>query len=175
MSVNAPTYERGGVGDLFGEQKYSDVGARDMLLHEIQHAIQEREGFAPGSNPRGLPLTQSDVTTVTRNMAKKNGVDYDAASPKDKAQMERVVRHRIYKAQAGETEARNVQTRADYELRQRPSWATEDVARKDQMIENTKKERAQAGGRPFKDAKIYKLEREPGSYDRAGSRQSRVA
>ena len=79
VEVNAPTYERGGVGDLFGEQQYSDVGARDMLLHEIQHAIQEREGFAPGSNPRGLPLNQSEVTTVTQNMAKRNGVDYDAA------------------------------------------------------------------------------------------------
>ena len=54
-----------------------------------------------------------------------------------------------------------MQTRADDVLRQRPSWATEDVARKDQMIENTKKERAQAGGRPFKDAKIYKSEPEP--------------
>jgi hypothetical protein len=161
IAVNAPTYERGGVGDLFGKQYASDVGARDMLLHEMQHAIQEHEKFAPGSNPRGLPLAKSEVTTLTRNMAKRQGIDYDAASPKDKADMERVIRYRIYKAQAGEAEARNVQTRADSTLPSRPSWETEDVAREHQMIEKTGK--LKRGEKPFKDAKIYKLEREPGT------------
>ena len=162
IEVRAPTYERGGVGDLFEKQYASDVGARDMLLHEIQHAIQEREGFAPGSNPRQLPLKNSEVETIAQNMAKRNGVDWDAASLQDKQQMIRVVRHRIYKAQAGEAEARNVQTRADSDLPSRPSWETEDIKRQNQMIAKTKK--LKPGEKPFNDAKIYKSEYEGPEY-----------
>lgn len=162
IEVRAPTYERGGMGDLFEKQYASDVGARDMLLHEIQHAIQEREGFAPGSNPRQLPLKNSEVETIAQNMAKRSGVDWDAASLQEKQNMIRVVRHRIYKAQAGETEARNVQTRADSTLPSRASWETEDIKRQNQMID--KNRRLKRGEKPFEDAKIYKSEYEGPEY-----------
>ena len=40
----------------------------------------------------------------------------------------------LYRATAGEVEARNVQTHADFTNRQIPPWATEDVRRPSQIV-----------------------------------------
>lgn len=85
---------------------------RSIGLHEIQHAVQSREGFVRGSSPT-LELALS-----------RNPTSYDEA-------------YDAYRRAAGEVEARNVQTRANFTPDQRratPPWETMDVPEADQII-----------------------------------------
>lgn len=75
------------IGDPYN---YSSAGpsAMDVLMHEIQHAIQAREGFAPGGSPGALRAEKdqamadrnywSTVSTLRRE-ADSNGGDYAKA------------------------------------------------------------------------------------------------
>lgn len=86
---------------------------RSTLLHEIQHAIQEYEGFAKGGSPEQF---QTDEWRM------KSG-----QSP-----------YELYLRLAGEVEARNAETRYETlstgERGRVPLSETEDVSRKDQII-----------------------------------------
>lgn len=76
--------------------------ARAVILHELQHAVQRQEGFARGGSP-------------------KDFVVYGDKGAKE-----------MYARQAGEVEARNVQSRMNMTKEQRanyPPWYSEDVAR----------------------------------------------
>lgn len=82
---------------------------RSTLLHELQHAIQAREGFGRGGN--------SDY------MAEKFGVGRAAA-------------YDLYRRIPGEVEARNTQKRMGMTAIEREfkgPWRTEDVPREDQI------------------------------------------
>jgi hypothetical protein len=70
----------------------SEAALKTTLLHEIQHAIQTKEGFAPGGNynaiygslqeQRAKLLGQVDTfNTQLRNEATKNRWDYKGSSP----------------------------------------------------------------------------------------------
>ena len=80
------------------------------LLHEVQHAIQDIEGFAGGGN---LSSLQSD-----ENVTAKEAYDY-------------------YRKIAGEVEARNVSARINMTPEERRATLlseTEDVTREDQIF-----------------------------------------
>lgn len=81
---------------------------RSTILHEVQHIIQDKEGFSYGGSP---------------SMFKDEG--------EQKA-------YEMYRRLAGEVEARNVQARSDYGLMRRtatPPAASEDVPRFSQIVQ----------------------------------------
>jgi polyhydroxyalkanoate synthesis regulator phasin len=99
---------------------------RSTMLHELQHSVQDIEGFAKGAD------TGSAKSIVTQAMVRKGMSLQEAkkivAKLKDKYQ--------VYKHTAGETEARSVQKRKDYNdlLRGlRSPWQDEDVPRNLQL------------------------------------------
>jgi hypothetical protein len=67
-----------------------------VLLHELQHAVQRAEGYSTGGNP-------DHTKNIIAGVAPYADQQLEIASP-----------YMLYRALAGETEARNVQTR--YEL-----------------------------------------------------------
>jgi hypothetical protein len=115
-------------GGFWGDDNSIVVGAPDAqgfrsgVLHEAQHAIQQREGFAPGGSPReGSSFGQLGEITP-------DGFD-------------------AYRRRIGEVEARNVQRRMDMtpaERRLTPPWRTQDVSDENQIFSNPK-EAAPAG------------------------------
>ncbi|MCM1128417.1 MAG: hypothetical protein NC211_00700, partial [Alistipes senegalensis] len=114
----------GAAAFLDGETIFVDDGlssreTADALLHEVQHAIQEREGFARGAAPDAFDTDERGLVDTGRKS--RRYVKPDMA----------------YKAVAGEVEARNAQRRAGMTPEQRMyllAKETEDVARKDQIV-----------------------------------------
>jgi hypothetical protein len=100
---------------------------RATILHELQHAIQRRESFAPGGSPEGMAI---QAAQFRRNL----GVPPDAAADYG-------LGHTWYKDLMGEVEARNVATRMGSDpkrlVRNYP-WMTEgvesDIPEKAQII-----------------------------------------
>lgn len=116
-----------------------------ILNHEIQHAIQDIEGFAKGGSPRlvrgEVKKKLNEVTKQIRQLRaegkedeaktliEKNRGLYNAYQKNDD--------FNSYKSLAGEVEARNVSARFDMtpeERRKTLAESTEDVARKDQIF-----------------------------------------
>jgi hypothetical protein len=101
---------------------YSDTNMQlPIALHEVQHAVQHIEGFAPGTNP-GAMVPHAAQEVINRMKSSGDPVDLDLINS---AAKEAYMRH------AGEVEARNVQTRMPMTPYQRsivPPWATEDRA-----------------------------------------------
>ena len=116
-----------------------------ILNHEIQHAIQDIEGFAKGGSPRlirgEVKKKLNEVTKQIRQLraegkedeakalVEKNRGLYNAYQKNDD--------YNSYKSLAGEVEARNVSARLDMtpeERRKSLAESTEDVARKDQIF-----------------------------------------
>ena len=130
------------------------------VLHEIQHAIQRREGFAKGGNPtmltpEGLEKYDKLLTEYKIIVDEFNSIDYEqrnASNPiarklYDKASLLRRQMSNVrkmyslgmfkYKKIAGEVESRNVENRkrmTDEERRNTLLASTEDVDRKDQLF-----------------------------------------
>lgn len=116
-----------------------------ILNHEIQHAIQDIEGFARGGSPRlirgEVKKKLNEVTKQIRQLraegkedeakalVEKNRGLYNAYQKNDD--------YNSYKSLAGEVEARNVSARLNMtpeERRKTLAESTEDVARKDQIF-----------------------------------------
>lgn len=116
-----------------------------ILNHEIQHAIQNIEGFAKGGSPRlvrgEVKKKLNEVTKQIRQLRaegkedeakaliEKNRGLYNAYQKNDD--------YNSYKSLAGEVEARNVSARMNMtpeERRKTLAESTEDVARKDQIF-----------------------------------------
>ena len=116
-----------------------------ILNHEIQHAIQDIEGFAKGGSPRlirgEVKKKLNEVTKQIRQLraegkedeakalVEKNRGLYNAYQKNDD--------YNSYKSLAGEVEARNVSARLNMtpeERRKSLAESTEDVARKDQIF-----------------------------------------
>lgn len=147
----------------FGGQYYSEPregikvqapdteAAREIALHELQHAIQQREGFAPGSNADAFTPDVLRQGAIQEYDAKINALKQSGAPP---SQLEELTRKRgevstktddfwrkvalsMYRATAGEVESRNVQTRMNMTPEQRratPPWETQDVPDIDQIV-----------------------------------------
>lgn len=93
------------------------IGASKLLYHEIQHAIQHIEGFAPGGS-------LADVVGSINKEGRTDAEVYEEA-------------HARYRRLAGEVEAYNVMRRMDMTHEERMASLasqTEDVAREDQIF-----------------------------------------
>jgi hypothetical protein len=141
----------------------SPANDRSVLLHELQHAVQAREGFSPGANPGMFKDAPSiaRANEAARLIQDRLNALYAKVGPRDakdtpfgdeiKALLEAKRKlgsvqtnlrmsgspHAQYRRTAGETEARNVQTRADFTPEQRkhkPPEKTEDVPRRSQTL-----------------------------------------
>jgi hypothetical protein len=100
--------------------------ARSTLLHEIQHAIQHKEGFAQGSSPEIERMAmlkdlkkQYETTGDAGKREEIRGRGAGLIGPPNKEAMDR------YYRSAGETESRNVQQRRDYSDEMRKATAPE--------------------------------------------------
>jgi hypothetical protein len=117
-SENVPQIKKqyqGGLGPVAGSYSSTDniisISPENALpksttLHELQHAIQQREGFARGGSQSDFPTDQS-----TLDLVKKLGID-----PKGDASK---VKYDLYRRLAGEAEARLTQSRMNMAPEQR--------------------------------------------------------
>lgn len=96
-----------------------DEEAKSILLHEIQHAIQELENFAKGGSPSDR-LRQEYELILRRKILNPDGTRRMDVSPEvagqvrdelDRLTFNQLSNREIYHRLAGEVEARNVQTR----------------------------------------------------------------
>jgi len=146
---------------------------RDLLLHELQHAVQNREGFARGSSRQEMtPLAQEQMSKVyeafenrpdIRAIRRKPGnmSDEDLEYMK-KAFLELPTEHNIaweaYRRHSGEVEARAVEKRKDYTpltLKRIPPWASEDVPREKQIVRGEGVVKKANGGAAMRNARKY--------------------
>lgn len=132
---------------------------KKTLLHEVQHAVQYREGFARGGNPdmlsKDAPREQIDNLTRTademaeryRNMSESERLSsegktlyadtlrmYDRINYLNRAWR---IGESGYKALGGEVESRNVESRMMIPMEERRNQLlaqTEDVDRKQQLL-----------------------------------------
>lgn len=84
-----------------------NIAPDSSLLHELQHAIQKREGFASGMSLKEASQLINDYAAIPTTDPRK-----------------------VYKRSAGEVEARNTQTRMNYDPVGRqaiPPWLDYDV------------------------------------------------
>ncbi len=140
---------------------------RSTMLHELQHAVQDIEGFSSGSNPaaHNYKISAADKTKIHRidksleMIRMREAALYPKHAAGDKSlepelrslgdtqekllMMRREIGGRLqspyeqYRRNAGETEARNVQTRKDWGPQTRRENAperTEDVSRRKQTL-----------------------------------------
>jgi GNAT superfamily N-acetyltransferase len=135
--------------------RVSDQDQLSTALHETQHVVQGREGFAPGGSPNGNVrqiIQEADQQLGAINDRLKN--IYRAKQAFEEAgdaigvrnadvEYRRVMQQKeeiletaaadpmdVYRRLAGEVEARNVQTRRDFTPEQRRAqapWETQDV------------------------------------------------
>lgn len=116
-----------------------------ILNHEIQHAIQDIEGFAKGGSPRlvrGEVKKRFDEVTKQIKQLRAEGKEDEAKALIEKNRglynaYQKNDDYNSYKSLAGEVEARNVSARMNMtpeERRKTLAESTEDVARKDQIF-----------------------------------------
>lgn len=115
----------------------SDPQALESLLHEGQHLVQRREGFAPGASPIDPALAAhpqvAEVAALRQRLAGRD--DPAALALADRT--DQAVRLDAYRTAAGEVEARNVEARRAMTPAERaasPPWATQDVPTDRQWI-----------------------------------------
>jgi hypothetical protein len=148
--------------------------AREILLHEMQHGVQDLEGFAVGTHPdRARPIYDLDAMRKTdpavvqaieeaqRLMMELQAVgsgpgnpSYDRMLAMRNELIEQAAGFTGYHRAAGEVEARNVMARADLTPGQRRSTHpvyTEDVPRGSQHMYGTSPRR---GSAPFQDEEL---------------------
>ena len=152
---NTGAYSPATEGDenTFGRSASIEVEAKTiadvapLLAHEIQHAIQEMEGFAEGGQARGLSDKLSAeldkrVATIKQLREEGRNEEADELMQMSKGLAEAVINNEDdaygnYKKLAGEVEARNAAKRIGMSLQERRESLlseTEDVAREDQII-----------------------------------------
>ena len=144
-----------------GKLRNDNETIKSALVHEIQHAIQDKEGFAKGGSPQQFEFDkpvldlinrQRDVETMLENGANKMRRG-EELTPQEKEDRKRITDeyysleekvkalpkklHNRYLKLAGEVEARNVQKRMNLTPAERKAKMlseTEDVAREHQII-----------------------------------------
>ena len=153
--ANTGEYSPATEGDetTFGKSASIEVKAKtvadikDVLVHEIQHAIQEKEGFAEGGSVFGLKDKLSSeldkrVARIKGLRAEGRDAEADELMRMSKGLAEAVINneediYQNYRKLAGEVEARNVSARlgmSEQERRESLLSETEDVAREDQIV-----------------------------------------
>ena len=126
----------GGGGGFYSETPEVALGIdqvpseqRRTMLHELQHAVQNIEGFTPGSSKafyrdavRNSQFPQEELSKIDPWMI---------------TQGENGIAHQAYQKTAGEVEARNVEARADMllnELRDFAPYKTQEMPYKAQIV-----------------------------------------
>lgn len=134
---------------------------KSTLMHEVQHAIQDREAFAQGGTPGKVGKDYKLKYEESVDALRREYLDLQVEAGKsplspDKLKRLDYFREVFYKyakyaragdqkarenylALAGETEARNVETRLPLEPKDRlkiSPMSTEDVARSEQIVRN---------------------------------------
>jgi len=107
---------RGKVPPRFEADAPNYAGGRSVMGHELQHGIQNIEGFSPGGMPE-------QFIPHFEKIMRQSDAPYDHAHLTDLA-------HQSYHNIAGEVEARNVQKRLDFSPLRRltePPVMTQDV------------------------------------------------
>ena len=89
-----------------------DGGAKSDLLHELQHAVQQREGFAKGGSPEAV---REDALKMVRRDVASGAIDDTVRA----MQMLPMYQQHVYNRLAGEAEARAVQKRMNLTPEQR--------------------------------------------------------
>lgn len=120
---------------------YPESGNRSLksvVLHEVQHAIQEHEGFARGGSAAEARTLPEYEQLLKQYMAEHGDAlpDWTRVIPSDEAVQDRAA-HEVYRRLAGEVEARNTQTRLGMtaeERRAMPPTETADTARGEQVV-----------------------------------------
>ena len=144
--------------DLDTHYKLANNSLKKTLVHEIQHYIQEQEGFAQGGNSEMI-IDKNALDTIAKLRAEKDAVakEFYAMSPEEQQRRKYEINNRYndltkqierlekssrigydgYNRLSGEVEARNVSARLNMtpeERRKSLAESTEDVARKDQIL-----------------------------------------
>jgi hypothetical protein len=102
MELMAPRSKETFAGDL--KEDLSEITPRRIMLHELQHAVQAAEDFAPGGNPNALPFSDRQIAALTKKKfeAANTGFPWQMVSPFERQKLYRGMRH-IYEMLAGET------------------------------------------------------------------------
>lgn len=116
MGKNAEVDTEGGIIRI----NMNNPRARQTLLHEVQHAVQDTESFTRGTSPQdpvlmGLPEVKNTKTEAAYQQARRDA----------------------YWRAAGEVEARNVMRRANFgpvARRVFPPWESEDIPAAQQHV-----------------------------------------
>lgn len=141
--------------------------AKDPLstaLHEAQHAIQQREGFATGANGMGALRPDTPAWDIYQGLLKRmqtplshetfsKAANYEGLAPKRDydayvkmvkkdakkwdVEAQKTAVQEAYRRSAGEVEARNVQKRMSMTPEERaatPPWETQDVLDDQQIV-----------------------------------------
>jgi hypothetical protein len=130
--------------------------AKSTNLHELQHAIQSREGFSSGGSPSNelaLEMQKAGADEIRDTLNKMDSgelpYEYDKYRKllQEKTRILTTVPDPLdsYRKLAGEVEARNVETRMDLTAKQRrdnPPWKTLDVPEDELIYRNSGKDKA---------------------------------
>lgn len=144
--------------DMDTHYKLANNSLKKTLVHEIQHYIQEKEGFAQGGNSEMI-IDKNALDAIAKLRAEKDAVanEFYAMSPEEQQRRKYEINNRYndltkqierlekssrigydgYNRLSGEVEARNVSARLNMtpeERRKSLAESTEDVARKDQIL-----------------------------------------
>lgn len=90
---------------------------RSTTLHELQHAIQHREGWATGGSPKDASLMPYVRKMYSDNIDQFQGEGHELMN---------MAKHRAYQNLAGEAEARATQARIPLDASQRRALFPED-------------------------------------------------
>jgi hypothetical protein len=112
----------------------SPADAKSTLAHELQHAVQMREGFTPGGSPELFTPEQVAGERARLYQELEDNPDDIFGVYQTHPSEARVG---LYERLAGEVEARNVEKRLNMtpeERRAKPPWETEDVPFEQQIV-----------------------------------------
>ena len=144
--------------DMDTHYKLANNSLKKTLVHEIQHYIQDKEGFEQGGNSE-IIIDKNALDAIAKLRAEKDAVakEFYAMSPEEQQRRKYEINNRYndltkqierlekssrigydgYNRLSGEVEARNVSARLNMtpeERRKSLAESTEDVARKDQIF-----------------------------------------
>lgn len=127
ITVTAPNYE----------------SAKSTLLHEVQHWIQDKEGFAKGSSPEQFYSGRGTIRGDTLTPEAQRIMDSALIDPSMKMPPEEVrfrqsaATQEAYRRTAGEIESRDIQARQSFTPEQRKAiapYSSENIAKDEAIV-----------------------------------------